>query len=171
MATGVAVASLATAVVGTAMGIREQRQARKAQEEAQDVQQSQAAVQDRRARQQAVERARRRRAAVVAQSQARGAMRSSPVQGALGSFESDVGANMAFQRQLQGLDQQRSDALGRVSRAQGRSRTFQAIGQVPGQLGFGPAQAGAHLRRTFSNQGGASVPGGQGPNMFSTPHN
>lgn len=156
MAQAVAIAGLAFSVYQFTEQQEAQAQARQEREEAREVQQRTALAQNRRERQQAIERARRRRAAVQAQAQARGALDSSAVQGALGSLQSQTVANQSFQRQLQQLESQRLSNLDAASRAEGRAATAGALGAVPGQLGFSNEKTFANLfdqaGSFFSNQ-------------------
>jgi len=163
MSTGLAIAGLVFSVYQYSESRDAQARARREAKDAREAQQAATIAQNRRERQQSIERARRRRAAVIAQSQAQGALRSSPVQGALGSLQSQTTANVSFQNKLSKLAQFQQSRLDRAAGAQSRAASARAAAQIPGQLGFSNTQTFSDLLDGFNTtntfQGvGANIP-------------
>lgn len=151
MATAAAVVSAIVGVAGAAYSVVEQKKARKAgknaekeQRRAERAQQRQAALQNARQRRKAIARQRQVRASAIASAQASGAGGSSSIQGAVGSLDSQLNANLSFQNQLQGHETarfnaltQRNSFLSASNDHLGNSATGQAVSNLPQQLGFG----------------------------------
>lgn len=126
----------AVAVVGLAFSVSESRKAKKAQKKASKIQSKKAALENARQRRAQVAQARRQRAAAVAQAEASGISGGSQISGVASSIQTQAASNVSFLNQLEGFDQARFGALSDASDAQGRAATFQAISNVPSQLGL-----------------------------------
>jgi uncharacterized membrane protein YdfJ with MMPL/SSD domain len=150
--------------VGTIQANRDQRKARREQRTASLIEQEKAAVQNAR---------NRRRAAATAQAQnAQIQAQEATLQGSSsgsatsqGAVTSQTAGNISFQRQLEGMSGLQTNALNRASQYQADAQRAQALGSIPGQLGFTP---GAFLGQfklpsfggssTSSQAGGSQMP-------------
>lgn len=113
--------AIGAAVVGGAMAIKGQRDARRAARRSAAAQQKQQDVASRRQRRQAIREAQIARAQTVASAQASGATGSSAALGGAGSLGSQLGTEMGYSTQMSGLsrdisrfEQQRASAQNRA---------------------------------------------------------
>lgn len=123
-------------LIAAGAGVAEGQKGRRATERATKSRQRTAEVQQAQQRRQQIIQARRARAAALSQAESAGVSGGSQVQGVVGSIQSQVAENLSFLNTLSDLDQQRFNAIGDVGKSQARQTTFQALGNLPKQLGF-----------------------------------
>jgi hypothetical protein len=91
---------------------------------------------------------------VIAQAAAGGLdlQEGSSVQGATGSAQSQLGSNVGFFQQTADANRASNAQIQRANSRLNRAQTFQTLGGVPQQLGFGgPKEFGALLQKKFGD--------------------
>jgi len=137
---------------GTTAGIIQSNRASKAVRRSEEIRSRQADLENQRKIRLAVGQARQQRASAIANASGAGLdlQDGSGLQGAIGSAQSQIGANVGFFQQTLGANQASNAQIARSNRLLNSGQTFQAAGQVPQQLGFGgPKEFGALLQKKF----------------------
>ena len=143
-----AVTSTIIGVIGTGVGVSQQRKAVRAQERAERISRRQADLDNQRRIRQAVGQARQDRAQVLAAATAGGVEDSSGALGGTGAAQTQLGANVGFFQQSADANNAANRQISRANRFSNNAQTAQAIGGLGQQLGFGGArEAGAQIRR------------------------
>ena len=114
----------------TVLSIKQQRKATKASKRSLAAQQRIADIKAARARTKAVREARIRRAEVLTGAQATGAGDTSAATGAVGSVQSQLGANLSFLDRVGAASKESSIFQQQAVTARGRAETASAIGDV-----------------------------------------
>lgn len=148
-----AITSAIFAVIGTGVSISQQRKASKAADTADKLKNRQNDLENKRRINKAVEDAKIARANALASAGAAGVQDSSPLQGALGSADTQLASNVGFAQQTAGANAQANRLIAGANRDLNRASTFQAIGQLPQQFGFGSvADAGRQIAKRRNAQ-------------------
>jgi len=134
----VAVGSAAIAVGGTAASVQSSRRAQRAQEKADRISSAQTEIANQRSIRQNVIRSRVQQAQLQAQGQAQTGTfgGSSAVTGALGSAQTQAGANLGFAQTSMAAGGAINRQAMSARRHSSNAATFGAIAQLPGQFGF-----------------------------------
>jgi len=143
--------ALGIAALGTAANLSQQRKAQKAQDKADSVGRAQAEIENQRSIRQAVAAGRLQQAQVAAAGQAQGAGDSSGVQGGIGSAQTQAASNIGFARQTQAANAGINRLNNQAGQSLARGATFQAIGNLPGQFGFGVKDSAKEIAKNFGS--------------------
>ena len=131
--------AVAIAAGGAVEANVQQRHAAAREQERYRLEQRAAEIANTRARRQAISQAQEQQASIQAAAVARGAAGgSSGAQGESSSVGSQLASNIGFASTETQLSSQASEAGNTANQDLGRAATFQAIGNLPGQLGIQP---------------------------------
>ena len=150
MATGtvIAVLSLITAVAGTAVSIKQNRQAADEREKSEDLDRRQLDIENQKRVTQSIEKARIARGQQIAAANAAGASDSSGLAGGLSSASTQLAANVGFAQQVSDQNRFSNRLISRANKFTARANTSTAIASLPSSFGFDPASSAELLRNT-----------------------
>ena len=139
MAITATAAALVVSAGSTYESYRQGKAAQRAQENRFAIEQRASEIQRARERRQAIAASQEQQAGVIAGAVARGAGGgSSGAQGEVSSISSQVASNIGFASTEAQLSDAASAEGAAANKAQGKAATFQALGELPGQLGIQP---------------------------------
>lgn len=145
MGTGVAVAGLIIAAVGTGAGIHQGRKAERARKDADAGRLAEAELANQREIKKAIAQSRLQQAETEAAGQAQGAGDSSALTGALGSAQTQLASNIGFARQTQAANSLVGQATRRFNNATSNAAIAGQVAALPSAFGFSPADATRQL--------------------------
>ena len=115
---------------------QQQKEAMKKQEHAAELEQRKTAIANARERQKAAAQAQAMQSQVQAQQAAQSGS-STGTQQTLGAVSSQASGGVSFQRTIADMNNQQIDLNNSANQNLSNAATWQAIGQIPGQMGFG----------------------------------
>lgn len=130
----------------------QQKRAQRRQERAQRLEQRRQEIAAARERRAQLAQARRLQAIARAEAAGRGITGGSAVPGALASIETQARSNIGFSTGQEAANREIGFAMASAQRYTDRAGLYQALGQLPNQLGFSPA-------RSFGDQMGNPATG------------
>lgn len=128
-------AIVASPVAGPAMSHREQRQAASQQRQASRMEQRRASLENARERRRAIAQSMIQRSQIEASAAGMGGS-TTGTQTTTGAIQSQTASALGFQRGQEGAYSSILQAQNRANQRMSRAATYQALGQLPGQLGL-----------------------------------
>lgn len=148
MSEALAIIAIITAVAGSAVSIKQNRQAQDEAEKSEDLDRRQIDIENQRRIRLSIEQARIARGQQEAAANAAGASDSSGLAGGRSSATTQLSANVGFAQQVAGQNKRSNRLLSRANRFTSRANTAAAIGALPSSFGFDPASSAKLLRES-----------------------
>lgn len=145
MGSGLEIAAIVAAVGGTAVAVHQGRKADRARKDADAGRLAEAELANQREIRKAIAQSRLEQAQVLATGNAQGAGDSSALQGAVGSAQTQLAANIGFARQTQAANSLVAQATNRFNNATSKAALAGQVAALPSSFGFSPADATRNL--------------------------